>query len=460
VKENRHVKFRAVAVLVVALFPAGAFAQPASLAARGPIELSGSVGHAYDRPLRVVVFDEWGSEMPDVVVSFTAPVSGPSASFSPSPAVTDESGEASVTATANGTIGVYTVTAAVAGVSETVTFTLYNVAAGFRPGEQLASVFGADEKNRIHNIRDFLDGGKSYALIEVCSFCPACLYSETETPIAIARLADRKISVNLVPVLFQGGTEIASATEAQYWKSSLGLKVPVLHASGSPTSEIYQASWYIMGLPAFIPTTLLVAPDGTIVDRLVGAGDARAFEERVLRAVLAEHPVQAATAAAVVVAMDRRSLRGTAAPTLTGPLGSATFTSRIRELLAEDVEFAFDPAGPLSDSVHVELSPRWTDGVERFQAGPVYANYRSVLGDTPIDLRGWIDVATPVSKRNGTFVADFDVKAHRAALAAALAQLVPGYITQEQADAIVRNINSISFELPLAIDLRLTGSAR
>jgi len=456
-------KPRVAAVFVAAaLVSAVASAQPASLAARSATQLSGSVGHAYDRQLRVVVYDEWGAELPDVVVSFTAPVSGASASFSPSPAVTDESGEASVTPIANGTIGVYSVTAAVAGVAQTVTFTLFNVAEGFRPGEQLASVFAADEKGKIRNLRDFLDGGRSYALIEVCSFCPACEDSERAAPIGIARLADRKIPVNLVPVLMFGFPAPGTQTDAQFWKSHLELKGPVLHPSGSMTSDIFRAAEFIIGLPALdFPTTLLVAPDGTIVDRFRAAMTASALEARVLRAVLAEHPVHEATAADVVVTMDRTSLRGTAAPTLTGPLGSVRFEAHFTQLITEDIELRFDAAHPLPDVVHVEVSPLWSDGVQRYQRAPLYVNYLSEFEGTPLDLRGWSDAEVLVSRRNGTFVLDVDVKQARVAIAAQLVQYVnEGYLTQAQADAVVRDLNGLYFELELDVDVRLRGNAR
>ena len=458
-------RLRIAALLAAAFVPTAASAQqPSSLAAAGPTELSWSVGRTYDTLLKVVVRDEWNQELPSVPVTFTAPSSGPTATLSPpSPAVTDEDGIASVTATANATTGVFNVVASVAGVAQTVTFTLLNVAPGLRPGEQLASVFAADEKEKMHNLREFLDGGRSYALIEVCSYCPVCEDSERAMPIAIARLRERRISVNLAPVLILGGDVVAGAAEAQFWKSTIGLKGPVLHVSGRTSSEMYRAAWDIIGIPANVPTTLLVAPDGTIVRRLVGGiGNADAIEALVLRAVLAESPVREATGADVKVALGRASMSGLAAPTLTGPLGSATFFSRIRRPLTDLVEFEFHAGGSLPDAVaHFEISPLWTDGVRRLpEATGVYARYFSVLGETSGEL-GFTAILSPVSRRNDTFIVDIDVKAARLELAALLVPYVnDGTITQEEADALGQNINGVAFELMLDIDLRLTGSVK
>jgi adhesin/invasin len=83
---------------------------------------------AFPVPLQVAVMDAFGNPVSGIAVSFTAPLAGASATLSSFTVLTDGIGHASVTATANGVAGSYTVTAAVAGGS--ATFALTNVAGG------------------------------------------------------------------------------------------------------------------------------------------------------------------------------------------------------------------------------------------------------------------------------------------------------------------------------------------
>ena len=77
-------------------------------------------------PLKVKVIDTAGTPVHGVMVTFTPPGSGASAALSATTATTDCNGEASVTATANGTAGSYVVSAAAGGISGTATFDLTN----------------------------------------------------------------------------------------------------------------------------------------------------------------------------------------------------------------------------------------------------------------------------------------------------------------------------------------------
>lgn len=70
------------------------------------------IGTAFAVPLQATVTDTFGNPVTGVSVTFTPPASGASAAIAGSPATTDASGVASVTATANGTAGSYLVTAA------------------------------------------------------------------------------------------------------------------------------------------------------------------------------------------------------------------------------------------------------------------------------------------------------------------------------------------------------------
>ena len=70
-----------------------------------------NVGGPFPIPLQVTVRDTAGNAISGVTVNFAAPGTGASAALSSSTAVTDVSGTAGVTATANAITGGYTVTA-------------------------------------------------------------------------------------------------------------------------------------------------------------------------------------------------------------------------------------------------------------------------------------------------------------------------------------------------------------
>lgn len=100
---------------------------PTDMAALGGTLQSAQVETAFAHPLRVRVLDEDGLPLEGATVTFTAPASGASAVLSAGTVQTNAGGEASVTAAANATVGAYTVTASVGGLS--VNFALTNVAA-------------------------------------------------------------------------------------------------------------------------------------------------------------------------------------------------------------------------------------------------------------------------------------------------------------------------------------------
>jgi hypothetical protein len=98
-----------------------------TLAKREGDAQSAETGTAFTHPLKVTVTaKDPGVPVAGGVVTFTAPGSGASASFTGSPAAVGADGAASVTASANGTTGSYTVNAAAAG-AESVSFTLTNL---------------------------------------------------------------------------------------------------------------------------------------------------------------------------------------------------------------------------------------------------------------------------------------------------------------------------------------------
>jgi hypothetical protein len=85
------------------------------------------VNAAFASPLAVIVKDVLNNPVSGVTVSFSAPGTGASAALSSPTAVTDASGLASVTATANTVSGAYSVTASATGVT-LVNFSLTNAA--------------------------------------------------------------------------------------------------------------------------------------------------------------------------------------------------------------------------------------------------------------------------------------------------------------------------------------------
>jgi hypothetical protein len=97
-----------------------------SITAVGDTAQSAEVGKPF-KPLKVLLKDSNGNPWGGVMVNFTAPTSGASATLSGSSVSTDQSGTAGVTATANQTEGQYAVTASTGALS--VAFNLQNTPA-------------------------------------------------------------------------------------------------------------------------------------------------------------------------------------------------------------------------------------------------------------------------------------------------------------------------------------------
>lgn len=93
-----------------------------------------AVNTAFAQSLQVKVSDSLGNGISGVTVAFAAAASGPSAALSGASAITNASGIAAVTATANGTAGAHSVKASVSGIAAPVNFTLTNLAAGNSTG--------------------------------------------------------------------------------------------------------------------------------------------------------------------------------------------------------------------------------------------------------------------------------------------------------------------------------------
>jgi hypothetical protein len=84
-----------------------------------------TIDAAFAMPLTALVVDTYGNGVSGVKVSFTPPASGAGAVLSAPSAITNSSGTASVTATANGTAGGYTIAAAASGLTAS-SFSLTN----------------------------------------------------------------------------------------------------------------------------------------------------------------------------------------------------------------------------------------------------------------------------------------------------------------------------------------------
>ncbi len=103
---------------------------PNSITVSGGSPQNAKISTAFASALVALVTDSGGNPVSGVTVTFTAPTTGASGTFTGGAttlgATTNASGQASMTITANTTIGGYSVTAGVAGVSTPATFTLTN----------------------------------------------------------------------------------------------------------------------------------------------------------------------------------------------------------------------------------------------------------------------------------------------------------------------------------------------
>lgn len=106
-------------------------AEPVAIATTVGTPQSAQIGQQFSKGLGIVVTDQFGNGVPDITVTFAAPVSGASASLSPVTRTTDFDGTASSYPTANNTVGTYNVTASAAGVSGVVEFALTNTPVSF-----------------------------------------------------------------------------------------------------------------------------------------------------------------------------------------------------------------------------------------------------------------------------------------------------------------------------------------
>jgi hypothetical protein len=111
---------------------------PASITATSGSSQSAAINTAFSSPLIATVKDQSSNPVSGATVTFTAPSSGQSCTFTGGvttiTTTTNAQGQAQVSITANATAGNYNVTASVAGVATTATFSLTNISGSSNAG--------------------------------------------------------------------------------------------------------------------------------------------------------------------------------------------------------------------------------------------------------------------------------------------------------------------------------------
>src|SRR4029077_14592721 len=228
----------------------------------------------------------------------------------------------------------------------------------------------------------------------VCTaWCGPCQAVADQAPAAIAQLAAIGIKLHVVPLLQQGPTHLASTqSDAATWRSRFGLVDSVLHTSGSTATFAYTAaSMFLRSSPgAGYPTSLLVAPNGTIIDRKVGADQItqQSIVDRVLDA--SDPSVHQAQSVGLPLTRGAETISGTAAPELQAPFGTARVEPSLRLSQGrEQFAFHFDATSAFHaspDTLHVEITPNWDDGHPRtFDGSDVSLTFRSRLDGGPYE---------------------------------------------------------------------------
>jgi hypothetical protein len=122
--------------------------QPVVVTITGGSPQTTAIGTTFSTPLGVHVADGFGAARPGVVVTYIPPGSGASATLSAGTTSTDGAGNASLNATANNTLGKYSVTASVNGV--TVDFVLTNGTPGSGAPGSIMATAGNPQSQFVH----------------------------------------------------------------------------------------------------------------------------------------------------------------------------------------------------------------------------------------------------------------------------------------------------------------------
>lgn len=290
--------------------------------------------------LRFKAVDTNGNGMPGVTIKLTPMSVYPaSVTLDQTEIVTDAEGFAETGGTANSVTGYYYVKAEVDGLDLPAYMYMQNRLPGFTVGEQIANFTALDQDGNERSMSSLLTGS-NFLLLDVCAtWCVVCQNVQGANVAIQAQLAAMGVNVSIVPLLSQSEVPNEASTQANaaQWRQQFGLTEPVLHAGGQLSSTLYQAADSILGAdrPGF-PTFLLVAPDGTIVDRRfsawVSVSDGVNF-------VLPHAPATVAIAGAainegagsVTVSVSRSRATGSASvsyTTIAGSASSADFSAR------------------------------------------------------------------------------------------------------------------------------------
>jgi thiol-disulfide isomerase/thioredoxin len=301
------------------------------------------VGGRFDT-IHFRVVDSDGLSLPNVTITLTPPVSGASVVLDQSVIVSDSDGWATTSGTANQSAGPYYYLRADApGLEQPAYLLMQNRAPGFAIGEQISTATGLDHAGVSHSLRSFLTGS-NYLIIDVCAkWCTFCQAAQPGSQAAQSQLAAIGIPLTVVPLLAQSLVpgEPSTQLDASQWRAHFAISDPVLHVSGNLHSELSDAAGYVLGAtrPGF-PTYLLIAPDGTIVDRHVGS----LYEDGVMDFVLNHVPIDLSitgsvsvtegSAATLSVTRSRAGYEASVAyATTPGTATAADFTSRTGKLL-------------------------------------------------------------------------------------------------------------------------------
>ncbi|MFN7976591.1 MAG: Calx-beta domain-containing protein [Vicinamibacterales bacterium] len=283
------------------------------------------------QPFGFRVVDTQNHPMAGVPVTMTAPLTEPTILLDDTVVVTDATGFARTAGTASSTSGFYWLQATAPGAPAPVSMLMLNLPPGYRPGDQLADAAAVDDTGTARTLRGLLTPGR-FLILDVCAnWCSACALVAPQIPSTLAALAAQGIDVDLVPVLREGpspGTA-STQTDAVAWRQAFALPGIALHASGDLRSPLARAADLIAGAlsPAY-PTYLLVGPDGTILDRHVGALDGAAMtafvQAHVTSAVSIGSTSVSESGGLATVTLTRTPVAGTATVAFATAPGSAS----------------------------------------------------------------------------------------------------------------------------------------
>ncbi len=192
---------------------------------------STAVSTAFATPLSVAVASAHGEPVAGGQVTFTAPVGGAAATFTNNPAMIGGSGAASVTATANGTAGSYSVTASAVG-APSATFTLANRPPGVS-GISPASGSTAGGNRVTLTGAGFGTSATTQILLDGVALPATNVTSVTGTQIVYVAPAHAAGSVTVSVKV--NGTELAASATYTYGMTT---PQPSSHPAGPPSGTI------------------------------------------------------------------------------------------------------------------------------------------------------------------------------------------------------------------------------